>query len=153
MKLRNLLLAVCLCSMINISYSYHSIDTIQPITNSDDIFTTVEQMPIFITDCKGTEQERRACGEKALLNFIYKHIKYPTIARENNITGKIVVRFIIEKNGSISNIEIIRNVGAELGEEMVRVIKKIPPQSWEAGKQNGQSVRVQLYLPITICLE
>lgn len=154
MKFKNLFLAINLLFTINMLYGFPQIvvDTLLP-TIEDSVFTKVEQMPIFTNSCKGNYAEKQKCGEKAFLEFIYKNIKYPTIARENGIEGKVVVSFIIEKDGTISNIELIRNPMVEIGEEIVRVIKKIPLQSWEAGKQDGELVRVKFYLPITICLE
>jgi hypothetical protein len=75
-------------------------------------------MPFVKNNCEGTYAEKQQCGQKALLMFIYKNIKVPIIARENGIEGKTVIRFIIEKDGSISNIELIRNPGVGVGEKV-----------------------------------
>jgi protein TonB len=117
-------------------------DCTKPIIIEDPIFRVVKQMPFVKNNYEGTYAEKQQCGQKALLMFIYKNIKVPIIARENGIEGKTVIRFIIEKDGSISNIELIRNPGVGVGEKVIRVIKKMPPNSWEAGKHKDELVRV-----------
>lgn len=117
----------------------------------EEIHVIVEEMPRF----PGCEQlsnydESKKCADKKMLEFIYKNIKYPTIARENNVEGTAVVTFVIEKDGSISNIEMLRDPGAECGAEAVRVVElmKNLPQKWIPGRQGNENVRVRFNLPV-----
>lgn len=123
---------------------------------SNIVNKSVEEMPRFpgceeITDL----EERKACAQKKLLEFIYYKVRYPTIASENGVEGTVVVSFVVEKNGSISNIKLLRNIGGGCGEEAVRVVKMMQaqPVRWSPGKMYGEPVRVQFILPVTFKLE
>ena len=103
-----------------------------------EIVFFAEEMPRF----PGCEEEiskdaKRACSTKQLLSYIYKHIKYPAIARHNQIEGTVVVGFIVERNGQLSNIEILREIGGGCGKEAARVIKSMP--LWTPGKTEWPS--------------
>jgi periplasmic protein TonB len=141
MKLKDLLLIACLIALANVTFGQ---------TPDTTIYTVVEEMPFFSNNCEGSYEIRQQCGNKKMLEFLYKNIKYPTIARENGVEGTVVIRFIIEKDGSISNIETIRNPSV-VAEEVIRVINLMP--TWEAGKHHGQPVRVRFFLPVRINLQ
>ena len=96
------------------------------------------------------KEERKICADQEMLKFIYKNIKYPALARENGIEGMVVIRFIVNKNGSLSDYEIVREIGGGCGEEALRVVKKMP--DWNPGKQRGRPVRVQFNLPVKYSL-
>ncbi len=118
-----------------------------------EIFEVVEEMPRF-PGCELAEYskaERQACAEKKMLEFMYKNIRYPEIARQNGIGGTTVIRFVIEPDGTISNHEIVRDPGGKCGAEALRVVKLMP--SWLPGKQRGRAVRVQYNLPIRYTLQ
>ncbi len=112
-----------------------------------EIFKVVEDQPTF-PGCEeiGVKAERMACAEKKLLEFIYANINYPAIARENGVSGTVYVRFVVERDGSITNIEIVRDIGAGCGDEASRVIKLMP--LWNPGRQRGNPVRVMFTLPV-----
>lgn len=121
------------------------------------IFQVVEQMPRF-PGCEGvggSDANKKACADKKMLEYIYKNIKYPTIARENGVEGMAVISFVVEPDGSISNMQIVRDPGAGLGEEALRVVEKMQnlPQKWIPGKQRNENVRVQFNLPVKFRLE
>lgn len=122
----------------------------------DEIFQVVEQMPRF-PGCEdaGSDEEKGQCAQKKLLEYIYKNIKYPTIARENGVEGTAVVSFVVEKDGSITDAKIIRDPGAGCGEEALRVVNKMNelPSKWTPGKQRNENVRVQFNLPVKFRLE
>lgn len=101
-------------------------------------FTIVEQMPAF------------PGGEEELFKYLSKNIKYPSMARENGISGTVYVTFVVETNGDISDVKKLRGVGGGCDEEAIRVVKAMP--GWSAGKQNGKPVRVQYNLPIKFTL-
>ncbi len=112
-----------------------------------------DQMPRF-PGCEDLGQDKKAieqCAQKEMLEFIYKHIKYPTIARETTIQGTVVGSFVVEKDGSISDIEILRDIGGGCGKEVIKVVEKMP--KWVPGKQKGRKVRVRYRIPVKFRLE
>lgn len=105
-------------------------------TGDDDIFQIVEDVPTF------------PFGDVS--KWIAKNVKYPQIAAENNIQGKVFMNFVIEKDGSITDVKVLRGVDPALDKEAIRVIKSMP--KWKPGKQRGKPVRVSFNLPITFTL-
>lgn len=122
------------------------------IGDTTDVYKMVEEMPRF-SGCEeeATVEARKACADKKMLEFIYKNLHYPAPAREKKIEGIVVVSFIIEKDGSVSNAEIKREIGGGCGEETLRVIGLMP--QWIPGKQKGEVVRVQMNLPVRYKLD
>ena len=104
-----------------------------------EIFTIVEEQPGF------------PGGEAALMEYLGKNISYPQLARESNIQGTVYVTFVVEPNGSVSNVKTLKGIGGGCDEEAIRVVKNMPP--WKAGKQRGKPVRVQFNLPIKFILQ
>lgn len=102
----------------------------------DDVITFAEQMPEFNGD---------------LSSYLSKNIVYPKIAAENKIEGKVIVQFIVEKDGSVSNVAVIKKAGWDMDEEAIRVVRAMP--NWKPGKQNGKPVRVRYTLPINFKLK
>lgn len=90
-------------------------------------------------------------GMEAWAKFIQKNLRYPYMAQENEIQGKVYVSFVVEKDGSITDVKVLRGIGAGCDEEAVRVIKKSP--KWKAGMQNDQTVRVRYQMPINYTLQ
>lgn len=122
----------------------------------EKVLYIVEEMPRFPgCDEAGNYEAQKACADKKMLEFIYKNIKYPTIARDNGIEGTAVVSFVVEKDGSITDIKIVRDPGAGCGEESLRVVALMNrlPQKWVPGQQGNENVRVQFNLPIRFRLE
>lgn len=115
-----------------------------------------ERMPVFGEECQDlpTETERKRCSDRQLLQFIAKEIRYPPLARENGIEGRVVLQFTVEKDGKISDIEVVRGLPAGLSDESVRVVELIDEKSagFSAGRQQGQAVRVRFTLPIQYTL-
>ncbi len=112
-----------------------------PIEEPDDqvVFQVVETMPSF------------PGGENALFAFLSQNVKYPVIAQENGIQGRVICQFVINKDGSIVEVEVVRSVDASLDREAIRVIKSMP--KWTPGKQRGKSVRVKYTLPVNFKLQ
>lgn len=104
-----------------------------------EIFTVVESMPSF------------PGGDAARMKFLQENIKYPQMARESGIQGTVYVTFVVEPNGKVSDVRVLRGIGGGCDEEAVRVIQSMP--KWEAGKQRGKSVRVQFNMPIKFTLQ
>ena len=106
--------------------------------DDDEFFMVVENMPIF------------PGGDLGLMKYIQKHVKYPAIAKEYNITGKVYVSFIVDKSGSVTNVKIVRGVDKNLDAEALRVVKSLP--KYKPGKQRGLPVRVMFTIPINFTL-
>lgn len=90
-------------------------------------------------------------GLEALAKYLADNIKYPQLAKDNGITGRVYVSFVVEKNGSVGNIKILRDIGGGCGAEAVRVVKAMP--KWKPGKQTGRPVRTQFNLPVNFDLQ
>lgn len=105
----------------------------------EEVFFEVEEMPEF------------PGGQLALRTFIAQRIKYPFVAQENGIQGKIFVSFVVNKDGSVSNAQITRGVDPSLNAEALRVVNSLP--KWTPGKQGGKVVAVQYTIPITFALQ
>ena len=101
---------------------------------NDMVFDVVEVMPQF------------PGGQIAMLQYLMKNIKYPEQAVKEGIQGRVTVRFIVEKDGSISDVKPVLSVHPLLNKEAVRVVKSMP--KWTPGKQNGKPVRVRFNLPV-----
>ena len=111
----------------------------EPTPPEDRIYTVVEQQPEF------------PGGEAAMMAYIKKNLKYPASASENGIQGRVTLSFVVEKDGSISNIEILRSPAEELSQEAIRLVKSVP--IWKPGVLKGKKVRVKYVLPITFRLQ
>ena len=90
-------------------------------------------------------------GDGELLKYIATHIKYPTMAAENNIQGRVVVKFVVKKDGNVGDVVVIRGKDPDLDKEAQRVVKSLP--KFIPGKMNGQSVSVWYTLPINFKLQ
>lgn len=108
------------------------------VIGEEQVFLAVEQQPEF------------PGGESALIEYIGKNTKYPAIARENNIEGRVFISFVVEKDGNISDVKVVRGIGGGCDEEAKRVIKGLP--RFTPGKQNGRPVRVQYNVPVNFKL-
>ena len=104
-----------------------------------EIFTVVESMPSF------------PGGMGELMKFLGQNINYPTLAKESGIQGRVFINFVVEPNGSISNVKVLRGIGGGCDEEAVRVVKSMP--KWSPGKQRGKPVRVSYNLPVKFTLQ
>ena len=118
----------------------------------DEIFTIVEENPRFPgCENKGTKAEKETCSRDKLLQYLYKNLKYPAIAKENGVEGTVVIQFVVEKDGFVTDARIARDIGAGCGEEALRVVNMM--KGWTPGKQRGRAVRVQFTLPVKFKLE
>ena len=106
----------------------------EDVVEEEEVFLVVEEDPEF------------PGGLGALSQFIADNIKYPQLAKENNITGKVFVSFVVEKDGSVGQVKVLRDIGGGCGAEAVRVVKTMP--KWKPGKQRGKPVRTQFNLPV-----
>jgi periplasmic protein TonB len=109
--------------------------------NVDDAepFVVVEEMPMF------------PGGEAELLKYIADHTQYPEVAKENNIQGKVIVRFCVTSKGGVDKVEILKSVDPELDKEAIRVVKTLP--AFKPGKQGGKPVPVWYMVPINFTLK
>ena len=105
----------------------------------DTVYQMVEQMPQYTG------------GEEAMMKYVAENIKYPQAAKDKNISGRVFVSFVIEKDGSVSNVKVVRGIGGGCDEEAARVIKEMP--KWKPGMQKGKPVRVNYMMPIFFKLD
>ena len=110
-----------------------------PKHEENKIFTVVEQMPMY------------PGGDAALMQYLSSNIHYPAVAAENGVQGRVVVGFVVERDGSITDVNVMRSVDPSLDREAVRVVKNMP--RWTPGKQNGSAVRVKYQVPVTFRLQ
>ncbi len=106
--------------------------------DDEEFFMVVENMPEF------------PGGDLGLMKFIQKNVRYPAIAKEYNITGKVYVSFIVDKQGKVTNVKIVRGVDKNLDAEALRVVSLLP--KYKPGKQRGKAVRVMFTIPINFTL-
>ena len=114
-------------------------EPVKPKEEENKVFDVVEQMPSF------------PGGMAALMAYLQKSIKYPPVAEENGIQGRVVCTFVVERDGSVTDVRVAKSVDPSLDKEAVRVVSAMP--KWIPGKQNGQSVRVKYTLPVTFRLQ
>lgn len=121
-----------------------------------DTWYIPEEMPRF-PGCEAlpTPQERRQCSDKKMLDFLYRNITYPALARESCVQGTVVIQFVVEKDGSVTNAKVVRDIGARCGEAALDVINLMNEQGlkWIPGRQRGRAVRVQFNLPVKFRIE
>ena len=123
-----------------------------PLPKQDEmIFQTVDEMPRFPGCEEGqTKEEKIACSNQKLMEYLFANLRYPEEARKNNIEGKCIVRFVINTKGYLENIELIKNPGGGTGEETVRLVTSMNqmPERWVPGMNQGKKVNVSYTLPV-----
>ena len=103
-------------------------------TTDDKIYEVCEQMPIF----EG--------GDAALLKYLRENLKYPDKTKDRGVQGRLVIGFIVEKDGSLTDVKVLRPVDIDLDDEALKTVKAMP--KWNPGKHNGQNVRVRHSVPV-----
>jgi TonB family protein len=141
---------------------YDSLGTIanEGIYRADTIFSETSQtkaaigkevMPYMASCMQENLEERKACSDLAMLQNLYKNLKYPKQARENDVSGEAIAQFTIDKDGSVVDVKVIRGICQSIKDEVIRVITNMP--TWNPGYQNGKPVRVLYTLPVKFRLE
>ncbi len=120
-------------------YTYEAPEIEEEVIEEAEVFTVVEEMPSF------------PGGPAKMNEYIAKNIKYPMMARESGVEGRVFVNFVVEPNGSINKVKVLRGIGGGCDEEAVRVVQSMP--SWKPGKQRGTAVRVSYTVPIIFKLQ
>ncbi len=147
-------------NQLTVKFIYNSDRSIS-VNNEPEIYMVVEEMPQFpCIDIKYNRYDENGeiighrtkeyCGDEGLMRYIQKNVRYPQIAKEYGITGKVFVGFVIDKDGSVTNVEIVSGADKNLDAEALRVIKSFP--KFKPGFQRGQPVRVQFTIPINFTL-
>ena len=111
----------------------------EPKPEVEKVFDVVEQMPSF------------PGGPSALMEWLSNNVKYPVVAQENGVQGRVVVSFVVERDGSITDVKVVRGVDPSLDREASRVVRAMP--RWIPGKQNGSAVRVKYNVPVAFILQ
>jgi len=104
------------------------------VVEEKQIFKFVEQMPAY------------PGGEEAMLKFLSDNVKYPQIARDQEVEGRVILTFVVDETGHINDIQVLKDIGGGCGQAAVDAVRKMPP--WTIGRQNGKAVRVQYNLPV-----
>lgn len=123
------------------------------------VFDVVEEMPAFdgaqikVTDAATGEIKTIEIkkGDAGLMQYLSNTIKYPIVAEENGIQGRVICTFVVERDGTISDVKVTKSVDPSLDKEAVRVLKSMP--KWKPGKQKGENVRVKYTVPVTFRLQ
>jgi periplasmic protein TonB len=129
----------------NVTFDKGSDDVAAPIATQkiteepDQPFVIVEQMPQF------------PGGEKEMMKFIRNNLRYPSLAAENGIQGTVILNFVVDRDGKITRIKVVRGIGGGCDEEAIRVLNKMP--AWSPGKQGGKAVLVSYTVPIKYVLQ
>ncbi len=121
---------------------------------SDEIlnFAVVESVPVFPgCENESTNEAKKACFQQQLLKYVSRNFNFPEMAKQMGIQGRVYVNFVIEKNGGISNAEVVRGVDPLLDDEALRVVKNLPKMT--PAKQRGKPVRMSFTLPINAKLQ
>lgn len=124
---------------IEITYLPPVIDEDEVEVIEDKIFEIVEKMPVF------------PGGNAALFSFLNKNLQYPAVSRDNGTQGRVIVQFVVDKDGSINDLKVVRSVDPYLDKEALRVIKSMP--KWSPGMQRNQPVKVKYTLPVIFRLQ
>lgn len=111
----------------------------EPKPEVEKVFDVVEQMPSF------------PGGPSALMEWLSNNVKYPVVAQENGVQGRVVVSFVVERDGSITDVKVVRGVDPSLDREASRLVRAMP--RWIPGKQNGSAVRVKYNVPVAFRLQ
>ncbi len=127
-------------------------DSVPPAGYGDEVYEIVEVMPHF-KECGfiADDNDRKKCSEKMMMNQVNEFISYPDAARNNGTEGVAVVQFVVEKDGSTTDFNVVKNPGDGLGEEALRVARMLGP--WNPGKQRNEFVRVQFTFPVRFKLD
>ena len=115
-----------------------------------------EEMPRFPA-CETADiskDEKESCAKKALMSYVYKHVKYPNVARQNGIEGTVVVQFVVDQDGSITAVDVKRDIGGGCGQEVQRLLTDMEGNvgPWVPGRQQGRKVKVLFTLPVKFAL-
>ena len=127
------------------------------IEEPTEILSFADQMPRFpgCEEMLVTDKEKYECSKDQLLQYIYKNLKYPAMARENQVEGTVVVQFVVDLDGQISDVKLARDIGAGCGRAALETVNKMNTDAlvWLPGKQKGRPVRVRYTLPIRYKLQ
>ena len=124
---------------------------------NNELIGLAEQMPRFpaCEEMEGNDDDKMKCGQQKLVDLLYKNLRYPPLAMENNVEGMCVVQFKVNKDGSIDDLKLVRDIGAGCGEASLEAVQEVIGAYglWVPGRQRGRAVRVLYTLPIKFKLE
>ena len=126
------LVFIALLSLIGMTNVFAQQET---TTTAEKVFDVVDEMPSFPR------------GKGAMMEFLSKNIKYPVVAEENGIQGRVLVKIVVKKDGTIDSPTVVKGVDPSLDKEAIRVVKTMP--KWIPGKQKGEPVNVSFIVPVT----
>ena len=152
--------AVSQAEVLNIVEDDADIEETTIVSNEDqaEFVEITDDVPIVVEEPEEEDQIFQVVEEDAtfpggtaeLMKYLQKNIKYPSICQEQGIQGRVIVQFVVEKDGSITDVQVIKAINPYLDKEAVRVVSTMP--KWSPGKQRGKPVRVRFTLPVTFRL-
>jgi|GEM_PF-4492445 len=135
--------------LVKTEFNWKYIKNNEIIDRDTFVFKYPDRIAIF-GNCKESEDKEK-CSKENILNSVYKHLKYPLMARENNVSGIIVVSFWVSKEGELQNIQLLKDIGADCGKEGIKAVKKM--QGWKPAIKDGNEVWSELTLPLRFALK
>ena len=130
----------------NVTFDKGTDDVAAPVATANKQITEETEQPFVIVE----QMPQFPGGDAEMLKFIYKNLRYPTTATEMGISGKVIVNFVVDREGKITRIKIVRGIGGGCDEEAIRVLTKMP--AWSPGKQGGRAVLVSFTVPFVFKL-
>jgi len=122
-------------------------------SNDKEIFSVVESMP-HLVQCEGDKKAQQSCTNQTLLTYLPSKMRYPSEAKELGIEGTVIVSFVVETNGELTDIKVVKEIGGGCGDEALRVVKMLSKEyQWVSGQQRGRNVRVKFNLPVKFKLK
>lgn len=145
--MKNLLFLFTFLTTTTIVFS--QTDTIPSITRTTNspLYKMVDEMPLF-SNCETAADvlKRSECSKKKAAAYVEQRLNYPKIAKDNGVKGIVIIRFIVEIDGSLSNAKIVQDIGAGCGQEVLRVMQNMP--KWVPPQRRGKAVRAEVELPV-----
>lgn len=154
-------ISACFYNALNQSGKWGAIENTpkkekESVPDSDDrVYQVVQEMPRF-PGCENEPKDmREGCAHTKMLEFVYENLEYPPVAKENQIEGTVIIQFLIDENGLISQPKILKNIRGDCGEEAVRIVNLMNnmDEKWTPGKQGGKLVKVKYHIPIRFRLD
>jgi len=139
--------------MIDVSSSVKTLPPMMPSLpmEEDKIYMDVEEVPLFHgCDSYEIKEDKKKCSDKKVFEFIFSNLKYPLYAKDIGIEGTVVVQFVINTDGSVNDVSVLKDIGGGCGEEAVRIVNLMNESGikWIPGRQSGRKVKVKYRLPV-----
>ncbi len=148
---RSMIPVVGWCFLLLVGTTGHSSAQVSTPVDTGAVYTIVEEMPRFpgCEDLDGDHRAKKACADQKMLKYIYNNWVFPDSARKAGVCEMVVVSFVIDEAGHVTEITLLRNPGYGVGESVAELLRRMNdlPERWTPGRQQGQAVKVKYHLP------